>query len=68
MEYSVQHCGKCGLVLDRAELEVGSGYCHACGHARFSALYEDLGQGVKELWRRLKGHDANDGGRPNVKA
>ena len=63
MEYTVQHCKKCGLVLDRAELEVGTGYCHACGHATYAARYEGLGEGVKELWRRLTAHregESND--------
>lgn len=64
MEYTVQHCrNRCGRVLTPGELEVGSGYCHACGHATYAARYEELGQGVKELWRRLTAHregDSND--------
>lgn len=37
-----QPCVECGDWLDMTELEVGTGFCHGCGHAHFASLYSEL--------------------------
>lgn len=35
--WGAERCSGCKTVLQVVELEVGSGYCHACGHAALGA-------------------------------